>query len=217
VPIGATSARTGHGGACFKAKLSRTPGRSFAAALLAFSPACHCADVYASTGADGTTLYATQALDSSYTLIFKEPGIAADTTQRVSQKDGRVSKAIHRSAARHGVDARLVAAVAAIESGQDPSAVSNKGAIGLMQLMPGTGRTYGVIPQELRDPERNVEAGTRHLKALLAQYQGNWALALAAYNAGTHAIARYGERIPPYRETMLYVPAVLVKSLPGRP
>jgi soluble lytic murein transglycosylase-like protein len=82
-----------------------------------------------------------------------------------------------------------------------------------MQLMPATGERYGLTgSHSWRDPERNIDAGVRHLKDLLSQHQGNVALALAAYNAGAGAVSRHHARIPPYRETMLYVPAVLAKS-----
>lgn len=82
-----------------------------------------------------------------------------------------------------------------------------------MQLMPATGERYGLTgAHSWRDPERNIDAGVRHLKDLLSQHQGNVALALAAYNAGAGAVSRHQARIPPYRETMLYVPAVLAKS-----
>lgn len=80
-----------------------------------------------------------------------------------------------------------------------------------MQLMPQTGAQYGVPHAALFDAKANIEAGVRHLKSLLEAHQGNVALALAAYNSGSGAVRRYGDRIPPYRETMLYVPAVLAK------
>lgn len=113
----------------------------------------------------------------------------------------------------------MVEAVVAVESSLNPAAVSPKGAQGAMQLMPATAARYGLNgPGAWRDPERNIDAGVRHLKDLLSQHGGNVALALAAYNAGAGAVARHQGRIPPYRETMLYVPAVLAKSAatPGR-
>jgi soluble lytic murein transglycosylase-like protein len=106
-----------------------------------------------------------------------------------------------------------VEAVVAVESGFDARAVSPKGARGAMQLMPETGRRYGLKgPGDFDLAERNIEAGVRHLKDLIAAHQGNVALALAAYNAGPRAVARHGQRIPPYPETMLYVPAVLSRA-----
>lgn len=87
---------------------------------------------------------------------------------------------------------------------------SHKGAIGLMQLLPATAARYGV-PNPAKSPEANLRAGTRYLRDLIELFGGRIDLALAAYNAGENAVLRYGERIPPYRETLKYVPAVLEK------
>lgn len=104
------------------------------------------------------------------------------------------------------VDPNLVKAVIRVESGGDPSAVSTAGAMGLMQLMPGTARAYGVANPW--DPEQNVAGGAKKLSDLLREYKGNVSLALAAYNAGSGAVARY-KGIPPYAETGAYVNSVL--------
>jgi soluble lytic murein transglycosylase-like protein len=85
--------------------------------------------------------------------------------------------------------------------------VSGKGAAGLMQLMPDTAKRYGVADRF--DPRQNLEGGARYLRDLLRLFDNNVSLALAAYNAGENAVARYGNRIPPYRETLNYVPRVL--------
>ena len=107
-------------------------------------------------------------------------------------------------AARHGIDARVVNAVIRVESAYDSRAVSAKGARGLMQLMPATGRQYGAL--DLFDPKVNIEAGVQHLKKLLSRY--DLPLALAAYNAGEAAVDRFGG-IPPFRETQAYVSRIL--------
>jgi soluble lytic murein transglycosylase-like protein len=112
---------------------------------------------------------------------------------------------IDRAAARAGVDPRLAHAVIRAESNYRPLAVSPKGAMGLMQIMPVLARQYGV-----RDPfdvDQNLDAGLRHLKALVARHR-TLSLALAAYNAGEGAVARYGA-VPPYRETQNYVRKVM--------
>jgi len=108
------------------------------------------------------------------------------------------------TAARHGVDARVVNAVIQVESAYRSRAVSPKGARGLMQVMPTTGRQYGAL--DLFDPKVNVDAGVRHLKKLLSRY--DLPLALAAYNAGEAAVDRFGG-IPPFRETQNYVTRIL--------
>ncbi len=112
---------------------------------------------------------------------------------------------IRTAAARHGVDARVVNAVIQVESAYHSRAVSPKGARGLMQLMPATGRQYGVL--DLFDPKVNLEAGIQHLKRLLTRYD-DLPLALAAYNAGEAAVDRFGG-IPPFRETQDYVTRIL--------
>lgn len=107
-----------------------------------------------------------------------------------------------------GVDPTLIKAVALVESGFNARARSSKGAQGLMQLMPKTAKQYGVT--NLHDPYQNLTAGAKHLRGLLDQYDGNVTLALAAYNAGAGAVARYGG-IPAYAETQDYVKKVQTK------
>jgi hypothetical protein len=110
------------------------------------------------------------------------------------------------AARRHGLDPDLVVAVASVESGFRPEAVSPKGAQGLMQLMPRTAASLGV--EDAFDPAQNLDGGARHLGQLLTLYDGDVARALAAYNAGEGAVQRHGG-VPPYRETRAYVRKVL--------
>jgi soluble lytic murein transglycosylase-like protein len=111
---------------------------------------------------------------------------------------------IYAAAERHRVNPALVAALVRAESAFDPRAVSHKGAGGLMQLMPATARRFGLSDAERFEPERNLEAGTRYLRWLLDRFEGDVALALAAYNAGEGTIDRYGG-VPPFRETRTYI------------
>ena len=111
---------------------------------------------------------------------------------------------IDTAAAKHGVDPRVVQALIQVESGFRSRAVSPKGARGLMQILPSTGRQYGAL--DLFDPQVNLDAGVRHLKSLLDRF--DLPLALAAYNAGEGAVERFGG-IPPFRETRNYVTRIL--------
>ena len=117
----------------------------------------------------------------------------------------RLEELVQSTAARHGVDANLVRAVIQTESGGNPGAVSRKGAVGLMQLMPTTALELGV--KNMYSAEQNLEAGVRYLHTLLDRYAGDLDKALAAYNAGAGAVDRAGG-VPKYRETRDYVKKV---------
>ncbi len=114
--------------------------------------------------------------------------------------------AIARAARQAHLHPALVRAIIKAESDYDPRAVSRAGALGLMQLMPQTALKHNV--QDVFDPEQNISGGTRHLRYLLDRFEGNLPLALAAYNAGEHAVDRY-RTLPPYDETRRYVQKVL--------
>jgi soluble lytic murein transglycosylase-like protein len=119
---------------------------------------------------------------------------------------GPFATEINAAARRAGLDPALVRAVVKHESGFDPHATSRAGAQGLMQLMPATARSLGVT--DPYDPVQSLEGGTRYLRSLLDRFEGDVALAVAAYNAGPGAVARH-HGIPPYPETQAYVRRVL--------
>jgi soluble lytic murein transglycosylase-like protein len=129
-------------------------------------------------------------------------------------KSGRINEAnrqryaaqIALVANKYGLDPRLIHAVISAESAYNPGAVSPKGAMGLMQLMPGTADRFGV--DDPFDPLANLHGGARYLRWLMDKFN-NLQLALAAYNAGEGAVIRYGNTIPPYEETRVYVSRVL--------
>ena len=114
---------------------------------------------------------------------------------------------IQASARRHNVPIELICGVILQESGGNPRARSHCGARGLMQLMPATARRFGV--KNSYDPEQNIEGGVKYLRFLIDRFKGDLELVCAGYNAGEGNVAKYGNKIPPFRETRNYVPAVL--------
>lgn len=137
-----------------------------------------------------------------------EPRKESAASQQLASKP--FAKLIDDAARNAALDPALVHAVIAVESGYNPAARSPKGAVGLMQLLPETASRYGVH-NAAHSPEANLKAGTLYLSDLMQMFDQRIDLALAAYNAGENAVMRYGQRIPPYRETQLYVPAVLAR------
>jgi soluble lytic murein transglycosylase-like protein len=117
------------------------------------------------------------------------------------------SELITSAAERYQLDPALLHAVVQAESGYNPGAHSNKGAVGLMQLMPATAERFGV--RDPWDPADNVEGGARYLSTLISMFQEDIPLAVAAYNAGENAVIKYGYRVPPYPETQDYVAKVM--------
>jgi soluble lytic murein transglycosylase-like protein len=155
----------------------------------------------------------TERSEKSYVVIgsitntILGQAIANRPTCRVARK-ADYSNIVVPLSKQHGIDWRLVTAIMAAESSFNPCAVSPKGAMGLMQIMPAVAREYEVSPNEAFDPDENVRAGILLLKRLNKRYKGNLKLTVAAYNAGEGNVARYGG-IPPFQETRNYVKKVL--------
>lgn len=169
------------------------------------------ADIYAYTDAGGVVHFSNVPDNGSYALVMRTPDekTAAPAVSGPNAPDSRSRFAplVEEAAIRNQLDAALLHAMIRTESGYNPRAVSRKGAMGLMQLMPGTASRYGV--SDAFDPAQNVRGGARYLSDLLQAFNQDLNLALAAYNAGENAVIRHGNRIPPYRETLAYVPKVL--------
>jgi hypothetical protein len=187
-----------------------------AAVLCAASAHPVLADIFSFKDEKGVVHFTNiKGLDPRYKLVRKEDGGPLSgidgAPARVfmpSQEDIQKYAAIIQSAAKaYGVEPSLVHAVISAESGYNPYAVSKRGAMGLMQLMPDTARRYGV--QNMLDPTENIHGGVRYLRDLLGMFKGRIDLVIAAYNAGENAVIRAGHRIPPYAETRHYVPRVL--------
>ncbi|MET3495813.1 lytic transglycosylase domain-containing protein [Variovorax boronicumulans] len=202
----------------------------------------HAADIYGYIDSKGVAHFASEKIDERYQIFFRG-GQSFDTSKGISplsrsgrKLDGKVppasqtllalfeaspsyktAKAALRDASnKHSIDYELLQALIATESGFDAQAVSPKGAMGLMQLMPATAQRYGVaadkrstIEKKLFDPRINIAAGSRYLRDLIAMFPGQIELALAAYNAGEGAVQRAGNKIPNYKETQNYVQTVL--------
>jgi len=194
------------------------------------------ADIWGYVDETGAAHISSEKLDDHYRLFFKgrttdeapDAASVADTQRRQAfertlvfqramdhRNAGRFQSLIEQYAKLQQLDPALVEAIIAVESSFQPNAVSAKGAVGLMQIIPETGERYGVagdttrsVEQKLRDPAINLGVGTRYLHDLLALFAGDLELALAAYNAGENAVTRYDNTIPPFAETQGYVKLV---------
>ena len=170
--------------------------------LLWFSPKVF-ADVYVYQDKNGVMTFTNVPTHTGFRRVLKEsngPGIAA------SPLNFSYDSLIRTASGRYRIDADLIRAIIKTESDFNAAARSQKGAMGLMQLMPDTARLHNVV--NAYDPGENVEGGVRHFKMLLDRYQGNLELSLAAYNAGSAAVEKH-QGIPPFAETREYVRRVL--------
>jgi soluble lytic murein transglycosylase-like protein len=213
--------------------------RAVAAALFmaaAALPAAQ-AEVWGYVDAGGTAHFASEKVDERYELFFRggesfdtanglgtPRAVAVPTSSahrliaffEISPSYKQVKHHLREASRAHDIDYELLKAVIATESGFDPRAVSPKGAVGLMQIMPATAERYGVtgdrktpLEKKLTDPKINIKTGARYLRFLIDLFPGRLELALAAYNAGEGAVQRAGNKIPNFRETQNYVKTVM--------
>lgn len=215
--------------------------RALVLLLLGLSALPALADVWGYIDAKGVAHFSTEKLDERYELFFKggesfstEKSIRSSPAQNrlpadsahaptkllayfdISPNYKAVKHLLKDASHATGVDYELLQAVIATESGFDTFAVSPKGAVGLMQLMPPTAQRYGVradiktpIEKKLTDPKTNIKAGASYLRDLIKMFPGQLELAVAAYNAGEGAVQRAGNKIPNYPETKNYVKTVM--------
>lgn len=214
---------------------------TLAFAGLGLTAAMHArADVWGYIDARGVAHFATERLDDRYELFFRgnqsfDTAAAAPAAEElprpvavprqppkliayfeISPQFKQVKHHMRDAANTHNIDYELLQALIAAESGFDSTAVSPKGAVGLMQIMPATAERYGVssdaktpVERKLTDPRINIRTGTRYLRDLINMFPGQLELAIAAYNAGEGAVQRAGNRIPNYKETQAYVKTVM--------
>jgi soluble lytic murein transglycosylase-like protein len=211
-------------------------GTVIAAAALALASAAAHADIYVLIEKNGSVRFSNVPNDPRYRLYHRDPEYKLrDTAEfrnvrnpgdyrlrapwgRKIEPDVLANPRLARqpfqahvveAAKQTNLDPALIHAVIVAESNYNPNAVSPKGAQGLMQLLPDTARRYGVMRKEIREPEKNIKAGAQYLADLMQMFDGDVRLALAGYNAGENSVVRHGNRIPPYPETLAYVPRVL--------
>lgn len=182
------------------------------AGLIATAPAA--ADIFRYVDANGIVQYTNVPPDSRYKVYRKLDNENVVTDTLASEVRGidpdsrrRYEKTIRAAAHANRLEPALIHAVISAESAYNPFARSNKGAAGLMQLMPATAKRYGA--RNALDPSQNIHAGAKYLRDLMDLFDNDLKLVLAAYNAGENAVLRAGRRIPQYSETMTYVPRVI--------
>ncbi len=168
-------------------------------------PAVAHAQIYVWRDAAGNVVLSDKKKDPAAKTYSVAPTANASfrTTMPLSKRAAQYESLIEEHSTANAVSADLVRAVIQAESAFNPRALSPKGAMGLMQLMPDTAAEFGV--DDPYNPAQNVGAGVKYLKQLLDRYDGRVELALAAYNAGPGAVKKYGGKVPPYRETQAYV------------
>jgi len=171
------------------------------------------ADIYKYTDKHGRVILTDTPKNSQYKRLVKtwKGWVEQKRTKRsqatFAKNMKKFSPTVDAIAKRYRLPKSLVHAVITAESAYNPNAISRAGAVGLMQLMPGTAKRYGV--KNRMNPYENIHGGSRYLRDLLIMFKNDLRLALAAYNAGEGAVKKYGNKVPPYKETQTYVRRVI--------
>ena len=169
------------------------------------------ADIWKRVDKNGMSHFSNRYMGKGSVLVMRTKKRSASrggggVSRKLAQNKALYTPLIEKAARQYKLDPNLIHAVVRAESAYRADAESNKGAVGLMQLMPATAERYGV--SDRLDPAQNIRGGTHYLRDLLLQFR-NMQLAIAAYNAGENAVIRYGHKIPPYPETQNYVQKVI--------
>lgn len=201
----------------FDAHLLSIPGRCLAVicCVAAMGTATAADGIYGYTDDAGVTHLSNVADRGPYKLMLRTPNdYHARSGPEYHMKGGNrlpedspYADSIFAAADANGLEPALINAVITVESNHNPAALSPKGAMGLMQLMPDTSRRFGVA--DPWHPDQNIRGGARYLSELLVMFDHDLPLALAAYNAGEQTVIRYGRRVPPFAETKSYVKRVM--------
>ena len=183
----------------------------FCAVWLAATAAGAHTRIYTYVDADGVKHFTDTPDNNRYRLLVLSPQDLTESGEHYNAnliaRAAQYDSIIEAAAARAAIEPNLLRAVIVVESGFNSRALSKRGAVGLMQVMPATASRFGV--SDVYDPRENLHAGASYLAFLMDKFGHNMQLVLAAYNAGEDAVTRSGGRIPPFAETMAYVPKVL--------
>lgn len=188
----------------------------FCLASLLLSPLAAHAAIWGYIDESGETHLADRQVDARYHLFQRDSQLNTTGAAAIpnaapvhvdAQQAAPYRKLVAKVAQQYRLDPLLMHAIISVESGYQPTALSAKGAVGLMQVLPATGARFGI--SRLANPQENLKAGARYLKFLLGLFNGDLPLVIAAYNAGEGAVQKYSNRIPPYPETQNYVARVL--------
>lgn len=164
------------------------------------------ADFYMKVEADGSIIYTNIPTTSGFTMIYDELEEEYFTYEEYYYTSDIYDDIINNASLIYGIEAALIKSVIKTESNFDPYALSNKGACGLMQLIPETAKRFNV--EDIFDPKSNIYGGVEYLSYLITLFKGDTKLAVAAYNAGENAVIKYNDQVPPYKETKNYVKKV---------